>query len=142
MRITQDLLGEHGAIYPLFDIIEETAAAAELAELKIRANSLQSAIGSHATIEDEVLRPAIQAYLTAAAGPTDHEVIDAGLSEVLASTTAEEARRALLETIALARRHFLKEETIIFGIAARELSCEAQEQLGAEWARRRGVILS
>ncbi|MFN7998450.1 MAG: hypothetical protein U0Q18_32815 [Bryobacteraceae bacterium] len=35
----------------------------------------------------------------------------------LASTTAEETRRALLETIALARKDFLKEETIIFRIA-------------------------
>jgi len=31
MRIT-GLLGEHGAIYPLFDSIEETAAASELAD--------------------------------------------------------------------------------------------------------------
>jgi hemerythrin-like domain-containing protein len=142
MRITQALLGEHGAIYALFDLIEKTVTAAELTELRISTKSLHCAIGSHAAIEDEVLRPAIQNYLPAPAGPSDHDVIDAGLAKVLASETAEEARRTLLETIAFARKHFLKEETIIFGIASRELSGEVQEQLGAEWARRRGVILS
>jgi len=141
MRITQALLGEHGAIYPLFDLIEKTAAAAELAELKIRANSLQWVISSHAVIEDEVLRPAIRAWLPEPDGPTDHEVINAGLKRVLSSTTAEEARSAFVETIVLARKHFLKEETVIFDIAGSELSRELQEQLGAEWARRRGVFL-
>ena len=41
-----------------------------------------------------MLRPAIEVYLPAPAGSTDHEVIDAG----------EEARRTLLDTIALARK--------------------------------------
>lgn len=149
MRITQALLGEHGAIYPLFELIETSTANAGLTELKARAGSLLSAITSHARIEDDLLRPAIQAYLpappTAEDGtvpPTDHEVIEAGLSKVLASANLEDARHALLETVAIARKHFLKEETIIFTIAARELSREVQQQLGAEWARRRGVVLA
>jgi len=82
MKITQALLGEHGAIYPLFDLIDKTTASAGLAEIKARASSLESALDSHAAIEDELLRPAIQAYLPAppaapdgAAPPTDHEII-------------------------------------------------------------------
>ncbi|HZT31955.1 MAG TPA: hemerythrin domain-containing protein [Bryobacteraceae bacterium] len=148
MRIIQALLGEHGAMYPLLELIERTAAGADLPELKIRASCLRSAVGTHAKIEDELLRPAIQAYLAppATAGdgtaePTDHEVIESGLSRVLASAEAEQARQSLLDTVAKTREHFLKEETIIFGIAARELPPEFQEQLGAEWARRRGVSL-
>ena len=74
-----------------------------------------------------VLRPAIRAYIPAGTGPTDHALIAAGLARVLASTTTEEARRALLETIALARKHFLREETIIFGIAGRE-SCRVKSR--------------
>ena len=142
MRITQALLGEHGAMYPLLELIERTASSADLQELKIRASCLRSAVGTHARIEDELLRPAIQAYLPPAkTGPTDHEAIDAGLSRVLESVDAEEARQSLLVTVAETRKHFLKEEKIIFGIAVRELSRDFQEQLGEEWARRRGVCL-
>jgi len=52
----------------------------------------------------------------------------------------EVARRVLL-AIAFARKHFLKEEIFVFGIATRELSRQVQEELGAEWARRRGVTI-
>ncbi|MCZ2149853.1 MAG: hemerythrin domain-containing protein [Bryobacterales bacterium] len=149
MRITQALLGEHGAIYPLLELIERTAASSDLGELKIRAGCLQSALGSHANLEDELLVPAIRGFLPpppvsgdGAPIPTDHEVIDSGLSRVLSSLQLEEARRSLLDTVAETRKHFLKEETIIFQLTERELSRELQEQLGAEWARRRGVRLS
>lgn len=149
MRITQALLGEHGAMYPLLDLIEQTTRCADLDELKTRVACLRSALSSHAKIEDELLRPAIQAWLPPAAltdggtlAPTDHEVIESGLARVLASTKIEEARLLLLDTLAKTRVHFLKEETIIFDIATQELPQEIQEQLGAEWARRRGVSLN
>jgi|SRR5215472_13193854 len=48
----------------------------------------------------------------------------------------------LVETIAWALKDLLKEETILFAIAERELSGEVQEQLGAECPRLRGVIRS
>jgi len=135
-------------MYPLLDLIEKTAPAAGLPELKLRAAFLQSTLSTHAAIEDAVLRPLIQRYLPqpppAADGEvpaTDHQVIDAGLARVLAAGTVEEARGALLDTVAKTRRHFEKEETLIFGIAERELSAEVQERLGAEWAARRGVYL-
>ncbi len=147
MRIIGALLGEHGAMYPLLDLIERTAQSAGLEELKIRTSCLQSTLSSHAGLEDALLRPVIQQYLPKPApsvdggnARTDHEIIDAGLAEVLAAVEVEEARRLLLDTLAKTRKHFLKEETIIFGIAIRELSPDCQEKLGAEWARRRGVL--
>ena len=54
----------------------------------------------------------------------------------------EKARRLLLDTVVKTRKHFLKEETIIFPIARRELSHQRQDELGAEWARRRGVSVN
>lgn len=146
MRILHALLGEHGALYPLLTLIENTAAAAGLEQLHAQADCLRSTLGSHADLEDELLRPAIQKYLppppvTPDGNPaaTDHEVIGEGLSAVIASRDAGHARRLLLETVAKTRKHFHKEETIIFRIAARELTFDDQERLGAEWARRRGV---
>lgn len=143
MTIIQGLLGEHGAMYPLLDMIESTAPSAGLEELKVRASCLRSTLTTHADLEDELLKPVILPYLPkTACGPTDHEVIDAGLAEVLIAADAEAARRALLDTVAHTRKHFHKEETIIFGIAERKLTEAHREELGAEWARRRGVSLN
>jgi hypothetical protein len=36
MRITHALLGEHGAMYPLLDLIERTALTADRADLRRR----------------------------------------------------------------------------------------------------------
>lgn len=146
MRIVQALLGEHGAMYPLLELIESTAPLAELEALKMQANCLQSTLCSHADLEETLLRPAILQHLPVPAAdpdgksaPSDHDIIKAGLSRVLNCAGAEEARQTLLDILAKTRKHFLKEETIIFPIADRELSRQSQEHLGAEWARRRGV---
>jgi hemerythrin-like domain-containing protein len=149
MTIIQVLLGEHGAMYPLLERIENTASSADLQGLKIQASLLQSTLVSHADIEDALLRPVILKYLPQPApaadgktAPTDHEIIVGGLAQVLAAVEAQEARRWLLDTVAKTRKHFLKEETIIFGIAGRELSHQRQDELGAEWARMRGVLVN
>jgi hemerythrin-like domain-containing protein len=147
IRITQALLGEHGAIYPLLTFIEKTAPSASLESIHIQAQLLHSTLATHAGIEDVLLRPAIEQHLLQTApnpdgtpGLTDHQIINAGLEAVLAADTAAEASRLLLDTLAKTRKHFAKEETIIFGIAERELSNETQERLGAEWAASRNVF--
>jgi hemerythrin-like domain-containing protein len=149
LRITQALLGEHGAIYPLLDLIEQEAPAANLETVKLQAAFLQSTLISHAGIEDVLLRPAIREHLVppppnpdGTPGPTDHEIIDAGLRAVLAAADADRARAMLLDTVAKTRKHFHKEEQLIFGIAERELTVDDQERLGAEWAIRRNVFIA
>jgi hemerythrin-like domain-containing protein len=149
MNIVQALLGEHGAMYPLLDLIEATASSAGIDELRMRVHCLRSILISHAELEETVLRPAIASYLPRPAlapdgspAATDHDIIRAGLSRVLDTAGEDETRRLLLETIAFTRRHFRKEETVMFGIAERELSRDLQDQLGAEWAARRGVFVN
>jgi hypothetical protein len=146
MKITHALLGEHGAIYPLLDLIGQAAPTAGLEEIRSHARALQAALVSHADIEDAVLRPAIQRYLPQPAPgadgccpPSDHQVIGIGLRRVIEASGAEQARRLLVETVDAARRHFTKEETVIFGIAERELSEELQQKLGARWAAMRKI---
>jgi hypothetical protein len=136
-------------MYPLLTRIENTASSADLRELKIQASILHSVLISHADLEDELLRPVILQHLpqpapaaNGSAAPTDHQIIGAGLGEVLAAVEVEKARRLLLDTVVKTRKHFLKEETIIFPIARRELSHQRQDELGAEWARRRGVSVN
>jgi hemerythrin-like domain-containing protein len=140
MTIVQALLGEHGAMYPLFDLIEAKAPSENIDELRQKVSCLQSILISHAELEETVLRPAIAQHLPPPDGPTDHDIIRRGLERVMEAGSEEEARRQLLETMSFTRKHFRKEETILFNIAERELSSDAQAKLGAEWAARRGVV--
>ena len=149
MTIIQVLLGEHGAMYPLFERIEKTAEAADLTGLRLQASLLEAILISHADLEDALLRPEIRQFLppavTTADGtpvPTDHELIRAGLADAFTAANEQEARRCLLDTVAQTRKHFLKEESTIFTIALRELSSQRQKELAAEWARRRGAFIN
>jgi len=141
MTIIDALLGEHGALNPLFDRIEALAQNAELPELKLHANLLESTLISHADLEDALLRPELRHSLPLTSGPTDHEQIRAGLERVAAAVDEGEARRYLFETLAKTRRHFRKEESIIFAIARCELRPDRQEELAAEWAQLRGLFI-
>ena len=149
IRIVPALLGEHGAIYPLLALMENSAPTSSLDAIKVQTEFLRATLLTHASIEDAVLRPSIEQHLTKPApnadgtpGLTDHQIIEEGLSSVLAAATAEDARALLLETIAKTRTHFAKEERVVFALAERELSEQAQERLGVEWATRRAVFLA
>src|SRR4051794_31570722 len=140
MNIVQALLGEHGAIYPLLDRIETGIDSGSIDELKFHVRMLQSTLVSHAEIEETVLRPAIVGFLPPAAdGPTDHDIIRQSLDSVVSGCDDRDVRRVLAETLAFTRKHFRKEETQLFRIASRELSEEAQHNLGRVWAAQRGV---
>jgi hemerythrin-like domain-containing protein len=141
MTIVHVLLGEHGAMYPLFAQIESSAHTADLAGIQQQARFLEATLVSHADLEDALLRPEIRQFLPPAEGPTDHELIRAALNSVAAAEDATTAQEILLATVAKTRKHFTKEETIIFPIARREISLERQQQLAEEWATRRGVAV-
>ncbi len=68
-----------------------------------------------------------------------HEEIDRGLESCRAATTDAEAQSALLGVVGLARQHFLGEEQAIFPLARARIPQARRDELGAEWAARRGV---
>jgi hypothetical protein len=134
MKITDALLGEHGSIYPLLDFIE-----ANEGESSGQAAFLRSTLLSHANLEDTILKPVVLPHLPKSnGGPTDHEAIAAQL-EAVSTAPESQARALLLEAVQNIRKHFRKEETLIFPIAERELSPADQQRLADDWARLRGV---
>lgn len=148
MRLTDALKGEHGAMNPLLAFVEERSSGCTLPELRVMAACLESILISHADLEDAVLRPPIEEHLPlpppnpdGTPGPNDHQVIRRLLTGALEATDLQEARQFLLRTIEVTHQHFEKEETKIFAISEREVPGQAQEEQGAEWARRRGVQL-
>lgn len=147
MKITDALLGEHGAFYAQFDRLEaELPHAVGAREIREQAALLAAALVSHAKLEDEVL---FRRMADAGGDPglvmtmeDEHGEIAALLARAQVTADLEGARSALLEAVALARDHFAKEERVAFPLAESLLGAEALHELGSTWASRRVVFLT
>ena len=146
MKLTDALRGEHGVFYAQFDYLEQAIPAAEdLASLKALTAMLASALATHAKLEEELLFQALDPYV-GELGPlavmrAEHEQVEGGLSEIPGLTDLAEAQQRLLYVVEIARQHFAKEEQILFNLAPESLGDEMLGDLGAEWAKRRGVMI-
>lgn len=140
MTIMDALLGEHGALYAMFDHIEKDTSADRI---QAQAALLNAVLLSHAVIENDVFFPAL-AEKIGRQGPLavmemEHAHIEEALEGVATIEKPEEARALVLQTIALAREHFAKEEQILFMIAEQHLDPAATRDLAQTWAERRNV---
>jgi len=147
MRITDALLGEHGALYALFDHVEAAIARApSLLEMREVVAILAAALASHARLEDELLFPVLEHKLGAitplAVMHVEHQVIDEALSDALAETSRDDAVALVTRALAIARQHFVKEERFLFALADDTIAEAELERLGASWAQRRRVELA
>jgi iron-sulfur cluster repair protein YtfE (RIC family) len=146
VKLTDALLGEHGAFYAQFDRLEETVPHAGTAgEVREQAALLAAALVTHAKLEDELLFSRMRAA-GADAGLLDtmeeeHTTIAGGLTKAQGTQDLALARRELLDAVALAREHFGKEERLAFPMAERSLGVAALTDLGAAWSERRDVFL-
>ena len=67
----------------------------------------------------------------------EHELIEATLVKVTKARTLKDAKRLLLSVIAASRKHFEKEERIVFPMAERILKAQTLSDLGQKWMKRR-----
>jgi hemerythrin-like domain-containing protein len=147
MKITDALLGEHGAFYAQFDRLEDVLPHATSAgEVREQAALLAAALVSHAGLEDEVL---FRRMALAGGDPgllltmeDEHVEIGALLAKAQVTADLEGARSALLEAVSLARDHFAKEERVAFPMAESLLGEDALSELGSAWAGRRVVFIT
>ncbi len=146
MKLTDALLGEHGAFYALFDEIEALARSAGThAQVQGSAAVLNALVRSHAMLEDELLFTALEPHL-GEAGPlavmrTEHEQIENALIGVEDASSLKEAAESVLPALAMARSHFQKEERVLFPMAEQVLDEEILTRLGWSWASARGVSI-
>lgn len=146
MKITEALLGEHGAFYAQFDHLEGVLDDASLGEVKAMGLLLESGLKDHANLEDDVLFEAVEDRLGEGAGPTgpmrdEHDEIRETLSRLPLVSDVEEARDVVLHAIHTARDHFRKEEQMLFPLAERELDLDTLNRLGEQWAEVRRVMV-
>lgn len=146
MDITDALLGEHAALYELFDHSRDVASrGGGLAELKATVAAVDRLLVSHARLEEELLFPRLEPFL-GPMGPlavmlSEHRGIDELLEAVRRETDAAALADLVHRLIELSAGHFRKEEMVLFGMARRFLDRDTLDELGAEWAAARNVAL-
>ncbi|RME48551.1 MAG: hemerythrin domain-containing protein [Chloroflexi bacterium] len=145
MKITDALLGEHGAFYAQFDHLQDVVpATGGLALVQALGALLASSLEVHAKLENDLLITALERRLGTDEAllqvmRQEHEEIEGALSRLRLIRDLSEAQDLVLETVDAARNHFLKEEQALFPMAEEELDAETLVHLGEQWAEMRGV---
>lgn len=146
MKITDILRAEHTVFHHLFDHVETVAPRLKsLAEVKLLAALIDKIMAPHSQTEDDLfIGPLEHCFEEIGHRETfhhEHELIEATLVKVGKSRTLQEGKRHLLGVIAAARKHFEKEERIVFPLAERILKAKTLTDLGSEWMKRRAATL-
>lgn len=142
MKITEALIAEHGVFHGLFDHVERSVPRLKtLAEIKAVAGVLDAALAPHSRIEDELfvepLGHCLEQLGQNQSFHDEHEDIEKTLKALRSSRDLRAARKLLLQAVADCRRHFDKEERIVFPMAERVLKTKTLNELGDQWLRRR-----
>ncbi|MDP6343054.1 MAG: hemerythrin domain-containing protein [Alphaproteobacteria bacterium] len=147
MQLIDALMGEHGAFNALFDTIEKLAeTSGELAQIDSAMAVLMTEVDVHARLEIELIFPALENQPGIdelfAEIQAEHEEIRRGLHRIEDARDISEAMEAVRYAMDVARRHFEKEENVLYPMAQRALDDDAQVQLANDWATARHVMIA
>jgi hemerythrin-like domain-containing protein len=142
MKITEALLAEHQVFHNLFDHVEARVPRLKtLAEIRALAALIESVLEAHSRTEDELfIGPLEHCFEQIGQCQTfhdEHDQIDEWLRKVQKATTAGQARKSLQSAIAACRKHFDKEERIVFPLAERVLKSRTLTSLAQTWMEQR-----
>jgi len=144
MKITDALLAEHVVFHALFDHIERSAPGLNsLGEVRALADLLESMLVQHSKSEDELLMNYLEDSIEQM-GHRDtfheeHELIEKHLGAVRSARALKTARRMLVDAVVGARKHFDKEERLVFPLAERVISYHNIMKLGKQWLEKKAV---
>jgi hemerythrin-like domain-containing protein len=146
MKITDILRAEHTVFHHLFDHIEAAVPRIKtVAEVKSLALLADKVMAPHSRTEDELfigpLEHCFEQLGHSATFHEEHDLIEAGLARARRVNDLKFAKQLLLGAIATARKHFDKEERIVFPLAERVLKANTLDELGTEWMKRRQAML-
>lgn len=146
MKITDILRAEHTVFHHLFDHIEGTAPRLKtLGEVKSLAVLVDKVMAPHSKTEDDLfIEPLEHCFEQIGQNETfhhEHELIEEALVKVRKAKDLKSARKLLLGAIAASRKHFDKEERIVFPMAERVMNANTLAELGEEWMKRREAAL-
>ena len=146
MKITEALFAEHLVFHSMFDHIEAAAPRLKtLAEVKALATLMEQLLRAHSDTEDELfigpLEHCFEQIGQRDAFLEEHQEIDDSLKNVQEAKRFKKARQQLLSAVAYSRKHFDKEERIVFPLAEQVLKAKTLTDLGSEWMKRRKTAL-
>ena len=146
MKITDVLRAEHTVFQHLFDHVEtSTPRLRKVAEVKMLAVLVDKVLAPHSETEDELfIEPLEHCFEQIGQNETfhhEHAAMDDTLAKVGKAKSLPDAKRQLLSAIAACRKHFDKEERIVFPMAERLLKAKTLTDLGREWTQRRAAAL-
>ena len=146
MKITEILMAEHAVFHNLFDHIEAALPRTRtLAEVKSLTTLVEKLLAPHSKTEDDLfIEPLEHCFDQIGQNETfhdEHEMIDAELAKVHKARDLKSAKKILLGAVTTSRKHFDKEERIVFPMAERVLKPKTLSDLGAEWLKKRQARL-
>lgn len=146
MKITDILRAEHAVYHHLFDHLEASLPRLKtLGEVKSLAALADHVMAPHSQTEDELfIEPLEHCFEQIGQRDTfhhEHEVIEEAFARVRTARDLKTAKKFLLGAITAARKHFDKEERIVFPLAERVLKAKTLTDLAREWAKRRETAL-
>jgi len=126
----------------LFDHIDAKAPRLKtLAEVKLLAALMESMLKAHSDTEDELfigpLEHCFEQIGQRDAFIREHEEIDENLKQVQEAKQVRLACQLLLAAVAYSRKHFDKEERVVFPMAERILKGKTLAALGQTWLEQR-----
>lgn len=142
MKITDALLAEHAVFHTLFDHIENSIGGLKtLGEIRVMADLLESMLVQHSKSEDELLMnyldDSIEQMGHRETFHEEHELIEKHLGAVRSARSIKLARKLLGDAVVGARKHFDKEERLIFPLAERVISYHNIMKLGQNWLEKK-----
>ena len=142
MRITEALFAEHLVFHNLFDHLENVVPKLRtLGEIKALAALMEVMLKSHSDTEDELfigpLEHCFEQIGQREQFHQEHEEIDENLRLVQKARQISAARKMLLAAVAYSRKHFDKEERVVFPMAEKVLNARTLTQLGQVWIDQR-----
>jgi hemerythrin-like domain-containing protein len=145
MKITEALFAEHLVFHNMFDHIEAAAPKLKtLAEVKSQALLMEQLLKAHSDTEDELfigpLEHCFEQIGQRDAFLEEHQEIDENLKHVQEAKDLKKARQLLLSAVSYSRKHFDKEERIVFPLAERVLKNKTLTALGQTWMEQRAHV--
>jgi len=142
MKITDALFAEHVVFHNLFDHVETAAPRLKtLAEIKCLAAMVEILLRGHSDTEDHLfIGPLEHCFEQIGHRETfhvEHEQIENDLELIQKAKRVSPARLLLLRVVVACRKHFDKEERIVFPMAEQVLTNQTLIELGKTWKERR-----
>lgn len=144
MKITEALLAEHVVFHSFFDYLERTVPRLRnAAEVRALASLLEAMLLAHSDAEERLLFEPLEHYLEqmgqADTFEEEHREIDGSLHQAAQARVVKRAKAHLLGAVLASRKHFDKEERLVFPLAEKHLKARTLAELGRAWSERRKV---